>query len=94
MRSFSVLDYLVEDRVLLLFKFPVSDISGGQPGWPGSKSLCLANLLTIWVRSYSVLSPVRYGHDSIVKYSFDSWVGNLIQILLDFAFRETVIQAT
>ena len=29
-----MLDYLVEDWVLLLFKLPVSNIGGGQPSQP------------------------------------------------------------
>ena len=37
-----MLDYLVEDWVLLLFKLPVSNISGGQPRQPHTNSDFLA----------------------------------------------------
>ena len=53
-----MLDYLVEDWVLLLFKLPVSNISGGQPSWPRTNSYFLAGLLIVWIRPNSLFGPI------------------------------------
>ena len=53
-----MLNYLVENGVLLLFKLPVSNISGGQPGWPRTNSYFLAGFLIVWIRPNSLLSPI------------------------------------
>ena len=57
-RSISMLDYLVEDWVLLLFKLPISNISGGQSSWPRTNSYFLVGFLIVWIRPNSLFSPV------------------------------------
>ena len=52
-----MLDYLVEDWVLLLFKLPISNISGGQSSWPHTNSYFLAGFLIVWIRPNSLFSP-------------------------------------
>ena len=37
-----MLDHLVQDGVLLLFKLPVGNIGGGQPSWSCTNSYLLA----------------------------------------------------
>ena len=93
MRSFSVLDYLIEDRVFFLFKFSISNIGSGQSCWPSIQSLFLMSILATRIRSHSLLSPVYQGHDGIIKHSSDPWIGDFAQIILDFAFRQAVIHA-
>ena len=46
-----MLDYLVEDGVLFLLKFPVSNISGSQPRWLSTNGSFLGNSLTIRIGS-------------------------------------------
>ena len=53
-----MLDYLVEDWVLLLFKLPVSDIGGGQPSRPRTNSYLLAGLLVVGIRPNSLFGPI------------------------------------
>ena len=60
-RSFLVLDYLIEDRVPFLFKFPVNNIGSGQSHWPSIQSLFLMSILVTQVRLHSLLSPVNQG---------------------------------
>ena len=50
-RSLPMLDYLIEDRILFLFQFPVSNVSGGQPCWLGTNGSLLANSLVTRIRS-------------------------------------------
>ena len=51
-----MLDYLVEDWVLLLFKLPVSNIGGCQSSWPHTNSYFLAGFLVVWIRPNSCLA--------------------------------------
>ena len=85
---------LIEDWILLLFSFPVSDIGGGQPCWPSLHHLFLAISPTIWSRPDSLLSTLFNGHDSIVKHRLDPWVRDLVQVLLNFLLREAFIHQT
>ena len=89
-----VFGHLIEDGVLLLLLFPVGDIGGGQPCGPSHYSLFLGIPLTIWSRSDSLLSTLFDGCDSIVEYSLDPWVRDLVQILLNFLLREAFIHPT
>ena len=89
-----VFNHLVEDWILLLFLFPVSDIGSGQPCQPNPYRLFLANILTIWAQPDSLLSTLLDGRDSIVKYSFDPWVWDLVQVFLNFLLREVFIHLT
>ena len=57
-RGLSMLDYLVEDGVFLLFKLPVSNIGGGQPSRPRTNSYLLASFLVVWVRPNSLFGPI------------------------------------
>ena len=81
---------LIEDWILLLLLFPVSDIGGGQPCWPSLHRLFLA----IWSQSDPLLSTLFNGHDSIVECSLDSWIQNLVQVLLNFLLREAFVHPT
>ena len=85
---------LIEDWILLLLLFPVSDIGGGQPCGPSLHRLFLAISLTIRSRSDSLLSMLFDGRDSIVEYSLDPWVWDLVQVLLNLLFREAFIHLT
>ena len=69
-----MLDYLVEDGVLLLFKLPISNVSGGQPSQPRTNSRFLADFLVVWIGPNSLLSPICLGRDSIILDSLDPWV--------------------
>ena len=89
-----VFGHLIEDGVLLLLLFPVGDIGGGQPCGPSHYSLFLGIPLTIWSRSDSLLSTLFDGCDSVVEYSLDPWVRDLVQILLNFLLREEFIHPT
>ena len=89
-----VFNHLVEDWILLLFLFPVSDIGSGQPCWPSPYRLFLAKILTIWSRPDSLLSMLFDGCDSIVEYSFDPWIRDLVQVFLNLLLRETFIHMT
>ena len=42
-----MLDCLVEDWVLLLFKLPIGNISGGQPSWSHTNSYLWAGFLVV-----------------------------------------------
>ena len=57
-RSLSMLDYLIENGVLLLFKLPINNISGGQSSRPHTNSYFLASFLIVWVRPNSLLSSI------------------------------------
>ena len=93
MRSFSVLDYLIEDRVLFLFKFQsITLVVASLAGL--ASCLFLTSILATWIRPHSLLSPVYQGCNSIIKYSFNSKLCGPAQIILDFAFQEAVIHAT
>ena len=49
-----MLDHLVEDWVLLLFKLPIGNISGGQPSWSHTNSYLWAGFLVVRVRPHSL----------------------------------------
>ena len=34
------------------------------------------------------------GHDSVVKYSLDPWIRDLVQVLLNFLLREAFVHPT
>ena len=85
---------LIEDWVLLLFLFPVSDIGAGQPCWPSLHRLFLVITLTVWSWPDSLLSMLFNGCDSIVEYSLDPWISDLVQVLLNFLLREAFIHLT
>ena len=68
--------------------FSVGDIGSGQPGDPILYHLFLAIPLTIWSRPDSLLSTLFDGCDSIVKYSLDPWIWDLVQVLLNFLLGE------
>ena len=89
-----VFNQLVEDWILLLFLFPVSDIGSGQPCRPSPYRLFLANLLTIQSQPDSLLSTLFNGCDSVVKYSFDPWIWDLVQVFLNFLLREAFLHLT
>ena len=89
-----VLGNLIEDWVLLLLLLPVSDIGCGQPCGSSHYRLFLDFLLAIWNGSGSLLCPFFERHDSIVEYSLDPRVGNLVQVLLNFFLREAFIHPT
>ena len=56
-----MLDHLVEDWALLLFKLPIGNIGGGQPSWSRTNSYLLAGFLVIWIRPHSLFSPFFEG---------------------------------
>ena len=89
-----VFNHLVEDWILLLLLFPVSDIGSGQPCWPSPYCLFLANLLTIWSWPDSLLSTLFDGCDSIVEYSFDPWIWDLVQVFSNFLLGEAFVHPT
>ena len=89
-----VFSHLVEDCVLLLFQYPVSDIGSGQPCQPSPYHLFLANLLTIWSQPDPLLSTLFDGCDSVVEYSFDPWIWDFVQVLLNFLLWEVFIHLT
>ena len=67
----------IEDRILFLFKFPVSNICSGQSCWPSIQSLFLTSILATWIRLHSSLSPIYQGRDGIIKHSFNSRIWDL-----------------
>ena len=69
-----MLDYLIEDRILFLFEFPVNNIGSGQSHWPSIQSLFLTSILLTWIKPHSLLSPVYQGFDCIIKHSFNSQI--------------------
>ena len=83
-----VFSYLIEDWILLLLLFPVCDIGSGQPCEPSLYRPFLAIPLTIWSWSDSLLSALFDGCDSIVEYILDSWIWDLVQVLLNLLLRE------
>ena len=85
---------LIEDWVLLLFLFPVSDIGSGQPCWPSLHCHLLGISLTIWSQPDSLLSTLFDGCDSVVEYSLDPWMQDLVQLLLNFLLGEAFIHLT
>ena len=85
---------LIEDWILLLLLFPVSDIGGGQPGWPSLHRLLLEISLTIWSQPDSLLGTLFNGRNSIAEYSLDPWIWDLVQVLLNFLLREAFIHLT
>ena len=89
-----VLGNLIENWVLLLFLFPIGDIGGGQPCWPSLHRHLLETFLMVWSRPDSLLSTLFYGRDSIVEYSLDSWMWDLVQVLLNLLIRESFIHPT
>ena len=74
-----MLDHLLEDRVLLLFKLPVGNIGGGQPSWSHTNSYLLAGFLVIWIRSHSLFDPFGQRRNGIVQDSFDPGYGILFK---------------
>ena len=88
-----VLGNLIEDWVLLLLLLLIDDIGGGQPCWPSPDCHLLGTFLMVWSWSDSLLSTLFYGCDSIVEYSLDPWVGDLVQVLLDLLIREAFISS-
>ena len=89
-----VLGNLIEDWILLLFLFPVSDIGGGQPCWPSLHRHLLGTFLTIRSRPDSLLSMLVNGCDGVVEYSLDPRMRDLVQVLLNFLLREAFIHLT
>ena len=89
-----VLGNLIEDWILLLFLFPVSDIGGGQPCWPSLHCHLLGTFLAVWHRPDSLLSMLFKRRDSIVEYSLDPRMRDLVQVLLIFLLREAFIHLT
>ena len=85
---------LIEDWVLLLFLFPVSDVGGGQPCWPSLHCHLLGTFLTVWSWPDSLLSTLFNGCDSVVEYSLDPWMWDLVQVLLNLLVREAFILLT
>ena len=69
-----MLDHLVEDWVLLLFKLPVGNIGGGQPSRSRINSYLLAGFLVIWIRPSSLFGSICLRRYSIVKDSLDPWI--------------------
>ena len=53
-----MLDSLVEDWILLLFKLPIGDVGGGQSSRSLINSHPLAGSLVVWIRPHSQFSPV------------------------------------
>ena len=86
-----VLGNLLEDRVLLLLLFPFSEISCGEPCRPSHYHLFLYCFLAVQNGSDSLLSPLFEPGDSIVKYSLDPRVWDLVQVLLNFLLRGAFI---
>ena len=89
-----VLHHLVEHRVILLFYLPIYDVSGGQFRCPGGNSLLWIGLYAFWIWADSYFSPLLQRCDGIVQYSFDSRIGNLVQIILNLFLWEGFIQPT
>ena len=89
-----VLGNLIEDWVLLLLLLPVSDISCGQPCGSSHYCLFLDHLLAIWNGPNSLLHALFKRCDSIVEYSLDPRVWNLVQLLLNFLLMEAFIHLT
>ena len=85
---------LIENWILLLFLFPVSDIGGGQPCWPSLHCHLLGTFLTIWSQPDFLLSMLFNGHDGVVEYSLYPRMRDLVQILLNLLFREAFIHLT
>ena len=89
-----MLDHLVEDWILLLFKLPIGDVGGSQPSRSRTNNHLLAGFLIIWIRPHSLFSPFTQGLDDIVQDSLDPWIWDLVQVVLDFAREKVVIQMT
>ena len=89
-----VLGNLIEDWILLLFLFPVSDIGGGQPCQPGLHRHLLGTFLAVWHQPDSLLSMLFNGRDGVVEYSLDPRMRDLVQVLLNFFLREAFIHPT
>ena len=89
-----VLGNLIEDWILLLFLFPVSDIGGGQPSRPSLHRHLLGTFLAVWCWPDSSLSTLFKWCDSIVEYSLDPRMRDLVQVLLNFFLREVFIHLT
>ena len=89
-----VLGNLIEDWVLLLLLLPIGDIGGGQPCWPSPGRHLLGTFLMVWSWPDPLLSTLFYGHDSVVEYSLDTWVSDLVQVLLNLLVREAFIHPT
>ena len=56
-RGLPMLDHLVEDWVLLLFKLPIGNIGGGQPSWSHTNSYLWAGFLVVQIRPHSLFGP-------------------------------------
>ena len=89
-----MLDHLVEDWILLLFKLSIGDVGGSQPSWSWTNNHLLAGLLIIWIRPHSLFSPFIQGRDGVFQDSLDPWIWDLVQVVLDFAQWEVIIQTT
>ena len=81
-------------RVILLFYLPIYDISGGQFRCPGGNSLLWIGLHAFWIRADSSSARSSRGVMALSQYSFDSRIGNLIQIILNLFLWEGFIQPT
>ena len=86
-----VLGNLIEDCVLLLLLFPVSDVSCGKPYGPSHYCLFLDCFLAVRNGSDSLLSLLFERGDGIVMYSLDPRVWDLVQVLPNFLLREAFI---
>ena len=73
-----MLDHLVEDWVLLLFKLPIGNIGGGQPSWSHTNSYLWAGfwLSGLGLTPCSVLSVK--GVMALSRTAFDPWVWDLV----------------
>ena len=86
-----VLGHLIEDWVLLLLLFPVSDIGCGKPCWPSHYCLTLDGFLAVRNGSDSLLGPLFERGDGIVECSLDPRVWDLVQVLLNLLLGEAFI---
>ena len=86
-----VLGHLIEDWVLLLLLFPVSDVGCGEPCWPSHYCLTLDCFLAVQDGSDSLLSPLFKRGDGIVEYSLNLRVWDLVQVLLNLLLGEAFI---
>ena len=87
-------NHSIEDWILLLFQFPVSDTGSGQSCQPSLYRLNLATILIIWTWPDSLLSTILNRHDSIIEYSLDPWIWDLVQVFLNFLLREAFVHLT
>ena len=92
--SSKVFHHLVEHRVVFLFNLPVYNISGSQSRCSGGNRLLLIGIPAFWIRANSQFSPLLKRGYGVVQYSFDSRIGNLIQIILDLFLWKALIQPT